>query len=213
MAKVTRLEYQKNNKERVNLYLDGEFFAGLSLETVIKFSLKEGKEIDENKLKEFLFEDNRQKAFTKATDLISKFVKTEKQIVDYLKGKGFDEKVVCETVNKLKEYGFIDDKAYVESYVNFKKNVAGAKKIKQELFAKGIRGELLSYVDEMLEFAGEDACKNQALKYMKNKEKTPENKAKLNRFLLSKGFDFADIKKVVNEIISSGDDDDWNWFN
>lgn len=210
MAKVTKIEYQKNNKERVNLYLDDEFFAGLSLETAIKFSLKEGKEVDEKKLQEFLFEDNKQKAFSKATDLVSKFVKTEKQMADYLKGKGFEEKVVEETMKKLKEYGFINDEAYVESFVNFKKNVAGAKKIKQELFAKGINQNLLSKVDEMLDGESENACMVQAEKYMKNKEKTIENKAKLNRFLLSKGFDFADINKVINQIIKGGEDD-WNW--
>ena len=210
MAIVTGLEYKKNNKERVNVYLDGSFFAGISLETAVKFALKEGKEIDESKLKEFLFEDNKQKAFTRATDLISKFVKTEKQIIDYLKNKGFEEKVIEVTVNKLKEYGFIDDLAYVESYVNFKKHVAGAKKIKQELFAKGIKRNLLDKVDEMIDSSSEEACKNQAIKYMKNKEKTIQNKAKLNRFLLAKGFDFADINKVVNEIIISGEEDDWN---
>lgn len=210
MQTVTKLEYQKNNKERVNVYLDGSFFAGMSLENVIKFSLKEGREVDEQKLNELLFEENKQKAFQKSTDLISKFVKTEKQIKDYLKEKGFDEQVIFETVAKLKEYGFINDQAYVESYVGFKKNVCGAKKIKQELFAKGISKKLLDKVDELLGEEGTSACENIAEKYMKNKEKTFENKVKLNRYLLSKGFDYADINKVISKIIKDGDDEGWN---
>lgn len=210
MQTVTKLEYQKNNKERVNVYLDGSFFAGMSLENVIKFSLKEGKEVDEQKLKELLFEENKQKAFQKSTDLISKFVKTEKQIKDYLKEKSFDEQVIFETVDKLKEYGFINDQAYVESYVGFKKNVCGAKKIKQELFAKGISKKLIDRVDELLGEEGTSACESIAEKYMKNKEKTFENKVKLNRYLLSKGFDYADINKVISKIIKDGDDEGWN---
>lgn len=210
MAKVTKLEYQKNNKERVNLYLDGQFYAGLSLETVLKFSIKEGKEIDEQKLSEFLFEDNKQKAFARATDLISKFIKTEKQIREYLKQKGFDAKVVDEVVLKLKTYGFIDDLAYAQSFVNFKKNVCGAKKLKQELFSKGVSKEIIDQVLDGIRDDSEQSCMAQAEKYMKNKEKTPENKVRLNRFLLSRGFDFADINSVINKIIQGSGDDGWN---
>ena len=212
MAIVTKLEYQKNNKDRVNVFLDGSFFAGVSLEVVLKFSIKEGNEINQQKLTEFLFEENKQKAFQKSTELISKFVKTEKQIRDYLKTKGFDEKVIEETVEKLKNYGFIDDRAYVESFVNFKKHVCGAKKIKQELFAKGISNKLIGLVDELMGESETSACEQIAQKYMKNKEKTFDNKVKLNRYLLSKGFDFTSVNQVINKIIKGEDDESWDWF-
>ena len=51
--KITKIEIQKKNKNRVNLYLDEEFYCGLSLETIMKNHLKEGFEINENQI-EFL---------------------------------------------------------------------------------------------------------------------------------------------------------------
>ena len=45
---------------------------------------------------------------------------------------------------------------------------------------------------------------------MKNKEPNFQNSAKLNRYLLSKGFDFADVQKVVRQMIKEGDDEGWN---
>ena len=40
MPKVTKLEVQKKNKERFNLYLDGVFEMGIDIDTLVKFNLK-----------------------------------------------------------------------------------------------------------------------------------------------------------------------------
>jgi regulatory protein len=43
--KITKIEIQKNNKNRVNLFVDDNFFCGLSLETIVKNHIKENQEI------------------------------------------------------------------------------------------------------------------------------------------------------------------------
>ena len=40
MPKVTKIEVQKKNKERFNLFLDGEFEMGIDIDTLVKFNLK-----------------------------------------------------------------------------------------------------------------------------------------------------------------------------
>ena len=42
--KITKLATQERNVERVNMFLDGRFFCGVSLNTVAKFNLFVGKE-------------------------------------------------------------------------------------------------------------------------------------------------------------------------
>lgn len=213
MSEITNLEFQKKNKNRVNIYVDDVFFAGASLETVMKCGLKKGQQISKEELENFLLENELQKAVSSTIDLVSRFVKTEKEVKDYLKKKQYHESTISKTVEKLKEYGFINDKQYVESYISFKKNVSGPNKIKAELFKKGISKSLLSLVDEFFEEEDESACLAVAKKYMTNKEPSYENSAKLNRYLLSKGFDYADVSKVVRQMIKEGKDEDWDWFN
>ena len=75
MAKITKIEVQKKDKNRCNLYLDGEFFAGVSLEIVIKEGLKEGKELYKKKLGDIIFTSEKEKALKKAIDYISKALK------------------------------------------------------------------------------------------------------------------------------------------
>ena len=57
MSEITRLEIQKNNQNRANLYLDDKFFSGISLELCIKHHLKVGLEIDEHFLNKLILED------------------------------------------------------------------------------------------------------------------------------------------------------------
>ena len=74
--KITKLEVQKRNKDRVNLYLDDEFYCGLSLEAVVKYALKVGQELEIQKL-EFLQNDSeREIAQNKAMAYISKYQKS-----------------------------------------------------------------------------------------------------------------------------------------
>ena len=92
--KITKLEVQKKNKNRVNLYLNEEFYCGLSLEAVVKYNLKVGQDIEEQKLEFLQTDSEREIAQNKAISYISKYQKTEKELKDYLIKKGFDEGIV-----------------------------------------------------------------------------------------------------------------------
>ena len=52
MGKITEISPQARDKTRVNVYIDGAFVCGLSLETAVKHRLKAGAEIDGERLKE-----------------------------------------------------------------------------------------------------------------------------------------------------------------
>lgn len=46
MPKITKIEVQKNNKERFNLFLDEAFEMGIDIDTLVKFNLKKNQMID-----------------------------------------------------------------------------------------------------------------------------------------------------------------------
>ena len=46
-GKVTEIEIQKNNTERVNIYINNEFAFPCSSELVYKYGLQKGKEIEQ----------------------------------------------------------------------------------------------------------------------------------------------------------------------
>ncbi|MBO5926598.1 MAG: RecX family transcriptional regulator [Clostridia bacterium] len=201
MKTITDLKPQIKNGKRVSVYLNGSYYCGLDIITVMKNRIKVGDEIEESKLVEIQREAEAGACFESALKYISKSVKTEKQVKIKLLEKGYLEEIVLETLEKLKDYKFIDDKDYSERYVSTYKNNKGKKLIELELKNKGISKNDIYESLELVENELETAIKI-AEKYVKNKEKDAQTLQKCYKYLISKGFNYEDSltasKKAIN---------------
>lgn len=194
---ITKLEIQKNNSERVNLYLDEKFFSGISLELTVREHLKVGQEIDEEHLNNLILEDEKGKALAKAVKYIGSNLKTTKQVKDYLKKKDYNCHTIAYVLDKLAEYKYLDDENYARAYILTYSNKYGRLKLKSQLQLKGVSEDI---IDKYLDNVDGSSIENVAKKYMKNKEINYENCQKLSRFLYSRGYDFSDINSLVNRL-------------
>ncbi len=194
---ITKLEIQKNNSERVNLYLDEKFFSGISLELTIREHLKVGQEIDEEHLNNLILEDEKGKALAKAIKYIGSNLKTTKQVKDYLKKKDYNCHTIAYVIDKLAEYKYLDDDNYARAYILTYSDKYGKLKLKLQLQLKGVSEDI---IDKYLDNVDSSSIENVAKKYMKNKEINFENCQKLSRFLYSRGYDFSEINSLVNRL-------------
>ncbi len=201
---ITSLEIQKRNKNKVNLYIDGEYRCALTAESVVSARLKIGQELTEGQLKDILEGSETQIAFDKSLNYISRSMKTIKQVADYLKRKGFEESVIVKAIDKLKNYKYVDDELYASMYVESQKGSKGEIRLKQELLLKGVDKEIiqtkLSNLDQQDSLL---AAKKTAQKFIKNKQQDEKLKLKLYRHLLSRGFDYETVNSVAN-LLDSG---------
>ena len=188
MPKITEISYQAKNKSRCNLFVDGEFFAGISLMTVLKYSLKVGDNVQTEKLKEMLEQDERAEALNKAMAYILKNIKTKREVKDYLLRKGYSEEIAWYCVDKLKEYDYVNDAEYSKRYVESVSKNQGRRMVEYKLMMKGVKKQDISSAYESCEIDGKENAKALAQKYLKSREKTKENKAKAYRYLLGRGF-------------------------
>lgn len=204
--KVTKIEIQKRNKKRVNLYINDEYAMAFSTEIAFKHNLKVGQEIDYEELKIIAEEDNYIKCKSDALRFIEKSYKTEKQVYNKLIAKGYDNATIEKVIDFLIEYKFIDDCRFVELYIEERLEREGRKKIKYSLMKKGISesniDEKLNYIDRDTE---RDALNKIAEKKYKSILKSEEDKKKiynkLGRFLMSKGYLWEDVKCVLNKLL------------
>lgn len=199
MSKITALTAQEKNKERVNVFVDGAFFAGVSLETVLKFRIKAGDEVDAVKLAEMLSEAEKSEAVVKACGYALKTLKTERQVKDYLLKKGYSEDAVFHAVRKMKEYGYVDDKVYCQRYIESVSKSQGRRLIEYKLMIKGVRKEVIAAAYEDAHTDGNEDARNLAAKYLKNKEKTRENVLKTYKYLIGKGFSYEQAEYAVKQ--------------
>lgn len=198
MPKITSISAQTKNKDRCNLFVDGSFFAGVSLITVMKNRIKVGDEIDEKALKEILEESERSIALNKAADYISKSLKTKKQVKEYLLKKGYDEQTVWYCIDKLKEYDYIDDVEYSKRYVLSKSKTQGKRLVEYNLMMKGVKKQDIEDAYSESDINAKENAKVVAEKHLKNKERTKENIAKTYRYLIGKGFSYDEASYALS---------------
>ena len=196
MKTITALKEQSKNKKRVNVYLDGQFYIGLDLLTVMKLRLKEGLIVDEKTLIDAQIMDETNSCFDVALNYISKSLKTKKEIVDKLLKKGYCDEIISLTLEKLSSYGYVDDTEYAKRFLETYKNSLGEKAIRYKLYLKGVNDKI---IDELFLNAEFDISvpENLAQKYLKNKEINSQNLSKCYKYLLSKGFSY----EIANQVI------------
>lgn len=196
MAKLTDITLQSKNIDRVNLFVDGKFYAGVSRIAVYNHKLTVGMEIDEKILDKVIFDSDKDKAFDYALTYIARYTPTAKILTGKLYDKGYGKLVVDYTVDKCKKYGYIDDGEYARSYVALNSAVKGKNRLRAELKAKGIEDAL---IDKALEGLKQTAsCGEVAKKHSKNQDvHDPKYRAKLIRFLQYRGYEWEDISQAL----------------
>ncbi len=160
--RVTKIEYQKKDPNRVNLYIDEQFFCGISLDTLASENLYEGLDIDQEVIDRILERDLKSRFLIRVTEYLSRSPKTEFQVFKYLKELKYKkreswfkedvdidwEKLFNEIVNKLKEYKYIDDREFAKSFVSsrLRNKPRGKSVLVSELISKGVSKDIAQEV-------------------------------------------------------------------
>ena len=201
MAKITDIEIQKRHKDRVNIYLDGEFFRGMDALTVAQNRIKIGDEVSETELVDLIFQSDIRSAFDKALKQIEYRTRAKNEIVLYLQGKGYDNKVIYEVIEKLIEYGYVNDEFFCREYVRSYQNRYGKIKIKADLKNLGIDDEIIENAIDSIESQAENAYLL-GVKYIKNKKE--KSALKVKSYLARHGYTYDDIALAVEQMTDEG---------
>ena len=187
---------------RYGLYLDGEFFGVYEAEILARHCLKSGQKFDEKFFEQLKVENGDYACFNRGLSLLEKSMKSEKMLRDFLQEKGYPKESITKAIDKLKEYGYIDDENFCESYINSYRFSKSKKKLKFDLLSKGIGQELIEKKIEELFDEGDERenLLNLGQKYMKNKEFDLKNKQKFYNHFASKGYDYSLILNVWEEL-------------
>ncbi|NEZ93730.1 recombination regulator RecX [Clostridium botulinum] len=205
---ITKIEVQKRNKDRVNVYIDEEFNFACSSELIYYHNLKKGKVIDENSLNDIIKGDNYIKAKGYALKYIEKSLKTESQVKEKLYLKEYDEDTVNKVIRFLKDYNFIDDDKYCDMYIREKLNIYGRNKIKYTLLNKGVNENI---VIEKINNINEEKEKKVAYKLAEKKYKImilrEKDKFKIYKkiwpYIISRGYNSNIAEWIINELKSN----------
>lgn len=195
---ITAITKQKNNNNRVNIYLDGEFSFGLYAINAV--CLKVGQNISLEKIDELKFEDEIESAFQKALRFIAFKPRTKFEVNKKLTEAGYSEEVIELSLSKLEEKGYLDDLKFAENWIDNKSiyKPRSKKLIRFELNQKKIDNEIINEVVDRME-PEEELALRAANKYVRRLEAVDEItfKRRLSGFLLRRGFSYSNIKPIL----------------
>lgn len=211
--KITDYKIQKNNQEKMNIYVDNEYKFSMSVDSFLSEGLHKGLEITEEDIKAIKNRDGSKLAYIQILTTLNYGMKTEKEMVDKLKEKGYEEEAIEIAITKAKEYKYINDDYYVEMYIKTKAIPSkwGEQKIINNLYKKGINiNDIKCKLEEIYnnenKYENAFALAEKKLRTIKDTDKN-KKKQKLNQFLLSKGYNYEIISLVIKKILEDDDCD------
>lgn len=202
--KITDVVPQKRNKNRVSVFVDGEYSFSLDSADALRLGVKIDAEITEKDIEIYNLESNLSKAKEKAFDITARKLVTEKELRQKLCDKGYD-KMICDIViDMMCEYNYIDDYNYCTSFFEHAKSKGwGIMKIRSELRKKGVSDEILSEALEEFEDSPEDRIYEiLERRFDADDLKDFKEKQRAVRFFASRGFGFDSINGAISRYIS-----------
>jgi regulatory protein len=203
MKKITRLVVQKKNKERVNVYLDGEFAFGLALVEAIH--LKVGKELSEADILALQDKDAYQRAYQRALDYLSRRPRSSQEVEVYLNKKNASTIHVQSILSRLIERGLLDDFAFAQFWIENRESFRprGKRALRYELRQKGVNETIIEQALAQLNIDEVESSYRVALKLLPRLRGLNNKflfKQKLTSYLSRRGFDWDVCQEVCERL-------------
>ena len=198
MKTITALKLQQKNKDRVNLFLDGEYAFAVSFAAAAE--LRRGQELSEDELAALKQEGERNKAYHQAVRFLGVRPRSIAEVTRKLKEKDHDALLIEAVIQRLSDAGYVDDAAFarfwVEDRTRFRPRSAHA--LRYELRQKGVASvvidEAVADLDE--ESAAWDAATAKLDGWRRLDEEQFRKKA--TGFLSRRGFNYGIVRATVD---------------
>jgi regulatory protein len=199
--KITDLKIQKNNPNRINVYLDGEFAFGIA--RIVAAWLQVGQVLDDAKIAGLKQQDEKEVAFQKALRFISYRPRTESEVQKKLETQGFPESVVEETIGRLRASQLIEDERFAKSWIDDRSTFhpRSRRVLRLELRQKGVAEETIQ--NALADATSEEELAYQAAeKHIRKYENMDyrEFREKMSGYLGRRGFSYGTIAPVIHRI-------------
>lgn len=215
MGKITDLKQGVRNLDRVNVFVDGKFSFSLDISQVVDLGIKVGLEISDADLVELKKASEFGKLYQRALEWVLVRPRSEYECREYLYRKLrqpssdrvkavrpslWSSEDVLELLDiiilRLESRGYLDDFKFAEWYVEnrFLKKGISAKRLKMELFKKGVSREIIEKV-----LADSDRNDAEEIKKIIAKKRARYDNEKLTQYLCRQGFQYDLVRELVLE--------------
>ncbi len=208
--KITALKAQIAIPGRVNVFVDGAYRFSVDAMQIIDLGIKVNAEYDDESLQRLIDEGQYSKLYTRSLEYALVRPRSVKEMRDYLYRKtrdtptkmgtmrpGVSQKNADRVLERLIEKGYVDDTHFARFWVENRNMRKGSsmRKLRSELAAKGVSSAVVDAAVAGSERSDLDELRKVFIK----KKGRYDDIQKLTAYLARQGFQFDDIKTVLNE--------------
>lgn len=204
---VTKVVTQSKRRDRVSIFIDGVFAFGVSDEVALANGLTVGAAVDATKLAAVDRSDQTHSCKRIALRFISYRMRSEQEVRRRLAKEGAPAEISAAVIAQLRDLNFLDDGAFAKAFA--RDSALGKKwgphRIAQKLREAGVGDhhieEALKEVRNTME--DEDLVRVLAEKrwaQLSRIDDAKKRKKRLYDYLARRGFDFDDIRRVVDSL-------------
>jgi regulatory protein len=212
---ITRLVAQKRDPDRVSVYVDDAFAFGCHSDVVMRRGLRKGVAVSIADQQAALDADASYRARAQAIGYLGSRPRTAREVMRRLGDAGFDESAAEQTVDWLREQGYVDDAAYAEQYAKSRMGLTGygPQRVARELMQRGVERSLAEGAvqdaapDEQVEGAALEQAQKRAASLMRSESDPRKRRKKLMDFLVRRGFDYETARNAAADALNALDDD------
>jgi len=216
-GRITALQAQARDSTRVNVFIDGTFALGISLDTLARTGLYVGKALSAEEWVSLEASESGDKAFHAALQLLAVRPRSEHEIRSRLATRGFAPEAAAAALDRLRNLGLVDDLAFARLLVESRlaQRPRGTAALREELNRKGVDRNLAQQVLAEGDIAADEAGRAEqvARAVLRRYSATdrPTFQRRLGGYLQRRGFGYETIAPILdrlwNEIHQSSRED------
>jgi regulatory protein len=204
MPRITAIEPQEKNHERVSVFVEGKFALGLFADVAAFLGLRVGQEMTTERLTEVAQAETVRRAMESAGKLLGFRARSEREIRDRLTQKGYEPEVVEETITRLTRLGYLNDADFASRWVESRGKTRGSRALSHELRQKGVAPDIAAETLAESRDSHTEYATARAAAVRKVGEQPPdqsrEAQTRLAAFLQRRGFGWDAIRPVLREL-------------
>lgn len=198
--KITSIQLQAKNTGRYSIFVDGQYAFSLSADALLESQLVNGQELIEADVARFKKLSAEDKAFGLTLAYVTRRMRSEGELLDYFRRKGYADEFRRTVLAKLKRLGLVDDAEFARRWVENRRTFKGtsAKKLRLELRQKKIADDIIRQA-----LAEDETDERQVLRELiakKRKTSRYQDDRKLIAYLARQGFAYDDIKAAISDV-------------
>lgn len=200
-GEITDIRPQKRKRDRVNVYLDGEYT--FTVGTMVAPSLRRGDSLSDEEIEELQMQDSVQTAYDRTLKYLAYRPRSTGEVRRYLREKRVPEQAHEQVLERLSAVGLLDDLAFVQYWVENRETFRprGRRLLRQELRQKGIGNELIA--EALREVDEEKSARRAALKRRHRYAQLDDEgfRHKMYSFLRGRGFAHEVIRETISHLL------------